>query len=51
MIDINKIAIQGVEGSFHDVVAKSYFNKNINIHCCSTFDELVDSILKKQIFN
>ena len=50
MIDINKIAIQGVEGSFHDVVAKSYFNKNINIHCCSTFDELVDSILKKHSY-
>jgi len=47
MTHINKIAIQGVEGSFHDAVAQSYFNKNINIHCCSTFDELVNSILNK----
>ena len=46
MINKNKIAIQGVEGSFHHAVAQSYFNKFIEINCCNTFDELVSSIVK-----
>tara|TARA_Y100000994_G_scaffold238693_1_gene231520 strand:- start:438 stop:626 length:189 start_codon:yes stop_codon:yes gene_type:complete len=46
MIDNNKIAIQGVEGSFHHAVAQSYFNKFIEINCCNTFDDLVSSIVK-----
>ena len=46
MIDNNKIAIQGVEGSFHHAVAQSYFNKFIGINCCNTFDDLVSSIVK-----
>ena len=46
MVKKNKIAIQGIEGSFHHAVAQSYFNKSIYIECCSSFDDLVISILK-----
>jgi len=46
MVNKNKIAIQGIEGSFHHAVAQSYFNKSIYIECFSSFDDLVISILK-----
>ena len=46
MLDKNKIAIQGIEGSFHHAVAQSYFDKNILVKCCFSFDELVVSVLK-----
>ncbi|MBN09761.1 MAG: prephenate dehydratase, partial [Flavobacteriaceae bacterium] len=41
----NKIAIQGIKGSYHHVVAELYFGKSVKILPCSSFDELVNSIL------
>lgn len=38
------VAIQGVEGSYHDIVAKEYFGNAIQVIHCDTFDELVDNI-------
>ena len=46
MINRNKIAIQGIEGSFHHAVALSYFDTSIDVKCCNSFDELVNSILQ-----
>ena len=36
-----KIAIQGYEGSFHQVAAKNIFGKNVAILPCASFRELV----------
>jgi prephenate dehydratase len=40
-----KIAIQGIKGSFHHQVAQDYFDQNIEVDECMSFDELVDSLL------
>lgn len=39
------IAIQGIKGSFHHQVALDYFDGNIFIDECMSFDSLVESIL------
>ncbi|MCY3998241.1 MAG: prephenate dehydratase [Flavobacteriaceae bacterium] len=38
------VAIQGIEGSYHDIVAKEYFGDSIQVIHCDTFDELVEQI-------
>jgi len=45
MIVKNKIAIQGIKGSFHHAVAQLYFNEGIRTMCCNSFDDLVNSVL------
>ncbi len=35
-----KVAIQGIEGSFHDIVAKQFFGNNIETLKCMSFTEL-----------
>ena len=40
-----KIAIQGILGSFHHQVAQEYFEQNITVDECLSFEELVDSLL------
>ncbi len=35
-----KIAIQGYEGSFHQIVAEQYFGTGIEIIPCATFREV-----------
>jgi prephenate dehydratase len=40
-----KIAIQGIKGSFHHQVVKEYFDENVSIDECLSFDELIDSLL------
>ena len=42
---IASVAIQGVKGSFHHIVSQQYFDKDILIEECLTFDNVVDSIL------
>lgn len=37
----NGIAIQGFEGSFHQVAAEKFFGRNCSIICCSNFRELI----------
>lgn len=39
-----KIAIQGIQGSFHHLVANEYFGKNIDLLECMSFSELVKSL-------
>jgi prephenate dehydratase len=40
-----KIAIQGIIGSFHHQVAQEYFDQNIEVDECMSFEELVSSLL------
>ncbi|MCF6223437.1 MAG: prephenate dehydratase [Flavobacteriaceae bacterium] len=35
-----KIAIQGIKGSFHDIVAKQFFGDSIKLVACMTFTEI-----------
>lgn len=43
---IKPIAIQGAKGSFHHQVAQRYFNHNIDVVECMSFDDTVESLLK-----
>ena len=36
-----KIAIQGIEGSFHQEAARNYFGKDVEVICCSAFKEVL----------
>ena len=36
-----RIAIQGYEGSFHQVAARKFFGKSVEVLPCATFHELV----------
>ncbi|MFA9186636.1 prephenate dehydratase [Flavobacterium sp. FBOR7N2.3] len=40
-----KIAIQGIVGSFHHQVAQEYYDQDVVVDECLSFDELVDSLL------
>jgi len=42
---IQKVAIQGIEGSFHHQVALEYYHQDIEVDACMSFEELVDSLL------
>lgn len=42
---IKAVAIQGIKGSFHHIVAEHYFGKDIHIEECLTFDGVVQSLL------
>jgi prephenate dehydratase len=40
-----KVAIQGIKGSFHHQVALGYYHQEIDVDECMSFEELVDSLL------
>ncbi|MBA0884166.1 prephenate dehydratase [Flavobacterium undicola] len=40
-----RIAIQGIVGSFHHQVAQEYYDQDVVVDECLSFDELVDSLL------
>jgi prephenate dehydratase len=42
---IQKVAIQGIKGSFHHQVALEYYHQDIDVDECLSFEELVDSLL------
>lgn len=42
---IQKVAIQGIKGSFHHQVALEYYHQEIDVEECMSFEELVDSLL------
>lgn len=44
-----KIAIQGIEGSFHQVAAENYFGNDIEISACLTFGELVRQVSQGEV--
>jgi prephenate dehydratase len=43
-----KIAIQGYEGSFHQMAAQLYFGKNVEVLPCATFRDVVKVSLNKK---
>lgn len=44
---MKRIAIQGYEGSFHDITAHNYFSgEQIQTICCATFEEVFDEMKK-----
>ncbi len=45
---MKKIAIQGIEGSNHHIVAKNYYNDTIKLEECLSFDILVDNLLSNK---
>jgi len=40
------IAIQGVQGSFHHLVAQEYYHQEVEVLECMSFAELTKSLLK-----
>jgi len=45
---IQKVAIQGIKGSFHHQVALEYYHHEIDVNECMSFEELVESLLSSQ---
>ena len=45
---MKKIAIQGIQGSNHHIVANNYYNNNITLSECLSFDALVSNLLSQQ---
>lgn len=44
---MKRIAIQGVEGSYHDMAAHRYFEgEEIELICCNTFEELFEQMAR-----
>ena len=42
---MKRIAIQGIEGSFHDIAAHLYFEgEQIQLICCSTFEQVFQNM-------
>ena len=49
MIKIRKIAIQGIKGSYHHIVAENYFGNAIDLTECMTFAEMPDRVLSQEV--
>ena len=45
---MKKIAIQGIQGSNHHIVARHFYGEQVALHECMSFDMLVDSLLSKE---
>ncbi|MHB1108161.1 MAG: prephenate dehydratase domain-containing protein, partial [Lutibacter sp.] len=43
-----RVAIQGIKGSFHHIVAEEYFGKNIDLVECMSFSEMPGLLLSKK---
>ena len=42
---MKRIAIQGIEGSFHDIAAHQFFeNEDIELICCSSFEQVFQTL-------
>ena len=44
-----KVAIQGIKGSNHHIVAKHYFEAPISLEECLSFDSLVDALIAGKV--
>ncbi|MDO6737898.1 prephenate dehydratase [Wenyingzhuangia sp. 2_MG-2023] len=44
-----KIAIQGIKGSYHHIVAENYFGAEIELVECMTFVEMPDIVLRNEV--
>jgi len=45
---IKSVAIQGVKGSFHHIVSQNYFDNDIHVLECLSFDRAVESLIQKE---
>lgn len=45
---MKKVAIQGIQGSNHHIVANNYYGNNITLDECLSFDVLVDSLINSR---
>ncbi|KJD35393.1 prephenate dehydratase [Tamlana sedimentorum] len=45
---INTVAIQGVKGSFHHIVSEQFFENQVSLIECLTFDRVVDALITKE---
>ncbi len=45
---IKSVAIQGILGSFHHIVSQQYFERDIAVKECLTFDKVVDSLVSME---
>ncbi len=45
---MKKIAIQGIQGSNHHIVARHFYGEDVMLHECLSFDVLVDSLVSKE---
>ena len=43
------IGIQGIKGSYHHIVSKSYFEENFHLRECLSFDQLIEEIIESKI--
>ena len=44
---IKKVAIQGIEGSFHHIVSQTYFEEAVEVQPYLSFSEVVESLISK----
>ncbi len=49
LINGNRIAIQGYEGSFHQVAAQQYFGKDVEVIPCATFRDVMKASSNKKM--
>ncbi|WP_299777178.1 prephenate dehydratase [uncultured Formosa sp.] len=45
---VKTVSIQGIKGSFHHIVAKTYFDSDVEIDECMSFDTVVDNLINKK---
>jgi prephenate dehydratase len=43
-----RVAIQGVEGSYHDIAARKYFGEEIEVVACLTFRDVVETVTREE---
>ncbi|MBO4612490.1 MAG: prephenate dehydratase [Bacteroidaceae bacterium] len=42
---VHRVAIQGIEGSFHDIAAQHYYKgEEVELVCCETFEQVFDEM-------
>ncbi|MDR0977185.1 MAG: prephenate dehydratase [Prevotellaceae bacterium] len=41
---MKRVAIQGGQGSYHDIAAHRFFDEEVELLCCATFEELFDAM-------
>ena len=46
---MNKVAIQGIKGSFHHQVANQYFGNELDLTACMTFAEIPHLLKQQQV--
>ena len=47
-LEIQRVAIQGIRGAFHEIAARKFFGPNIQLSTCDTFPELFRSLDKRE---